>query len=138
MPASIARNDWRIAAITASSAANAWIRTASSSKPVAVRWNGQRWTASVLPPWVVRIGRSGEADDVAAAISARNVWNFSLSATQNPAMAARYNGHCWVRAYLPGEPTAVSALSASDIWAVGPSRKTMSKPVAQRVYLAMH
>jgi hypothetical protein len=35
-------------------------------------------------------------------------------------------------------PAAVSALSANDMWAVGPSAKTASRPVTRQVVVAMH
>ena len=48
----------------------------------------------------------------------------------------RYNGHAWTSATLPGDALAVSPLSATDMWAWGPTTKTLgrSTPVVD----AMH
>lgn len=129
-----------LVAIGASSASNAWLIASQENSSVLARltWNGKTWKAARLPSWVSRKTSGLSLDDVLAVFGPANVWNFSLDARQNPAMAARFNGRTWRRVYLPGAPVAVSAVTAGDIWAVGPSRKTMSKPVAQRVYVAMH
>src|SRR5580700_954604 len=48
----------------------------------------------------------------------------------------RYNGHAWTSATMPGDALAVSPLSATDMWAWGPTTKTLgrSTPVVD----AMH
>jgi hypothetical protein len=139
LPAAMAAAYPAFSAFGASSAANAWaIARQQDSGYAALTWNGQQWTAATLPSWVVRISMIGSPDDVPIVLGRKNVWNFSLAAITSPALAARYNGHSWRKVYLPGEPIVVSALSASDIWAIGPTRKTMSLPAAQQAYVAMH
>ena len=125
-------------AISASSASNVWMFGGSlaTNGPVAVRWNGKAWTTSTLPSWVVRFDRAGDVLDVPAVFGPSNVWNFSLGAFRNPALAAHFDGHSWHKVSLPGQPEQVSALAANDIWAVGPSRKTISS--AHPVDIAMH
>jgi hypothetical protein len=124
------------AAIGASSTRNVWIMGGRTSGSVAVRWNGKSWTSSSVPSWVVRSDRAGDVADVLAVFGRSSVWNFSLGATRNPALAARFDGHAWRKVSLPGEPEAVSALAVSDIWAAGPSRKTLGS--AHPVNILMH
>ncbi|HEY2549282.1 MAG TPA: hypothetical protein VGI64_01750 [Streptosporangiaceae bacterium] len=137
VPSAIA-TDVSAAAISARSARNVWIIGGSQAAdaPVAVRFNGSRWTSSRLPSWVVRLDRAGETLEVPAAFGRSDVWNFSLASISNPAVAARFDGHSWHRVFLPGRPDQVSAPAANDIWAVGPSRKTMNS--AHPVNFAMH
>lgn len=137
LPAAITDN-FSSDAISASSASNAWMFGSSlgTNGPVTLRWNGKVWTTSKLPSWVERINPAGDDSDVPAVFGPSNVWNFSLGALRNPALAAHFNGHAWRKVALPGEPDAVSALAANDIWAAGPSRKTMNS--VHRVNIAMH
>jgi hypothetical protein len=139
LPAALDSYD-AVIALGASSASNAWLIAAQENSHGVewLTWNGSAWRAAALPGWAARISFALSLNDVLSVFGPANVWNFSLSARQNPALAARFNGHSWRRVYLPGAPVAVSAVAARDIWAVGPTRKTMSKPSAQRIYVAMH
>jgi hypothetical protein len=129
-------------AVGASSASNAWIFLGGvlggdpPGGPVVVRWNGKAWTSTRLPTWVERLTGAAELDEVPAVFGPRDVWDFSLGAFNNPALAAHFDGHAWRKLFLPGEPDAVSALAANDIWAEGLSRKTMNSD--HPVNIVMH
>ncbi len=139
LPAKIARNDYGVVSLTASSSTDTWIISSTNSGSVAVRWNGQHWSAQSLPAWVVRIAfGSGLTDNTAVTFGPKNVWDFSLGAATLPTVAARYNGRSWHKAYLPGMPVYVSAVAANDIWAVGPTKKTMRLSTSKQTNIAMH
>ena len=118
--------------IAASSARNAWdfplVEGATPPRNVAVNWNGASWTSWQLPgAMVVR---------QAVAFSPANAWVFGSGPRGQ--VNARFNGSAWQRTFLPGPPFGVSALSASDMWAVGPTSGTAGKPPSRQVIIAMH
>jgi hypothetical protein len=94
-----------------SSARDVWMfgeyATDNGNRPhvYALRWNGS-WSVRGLWPTYEEI-------DAAAVISPSDVWVFGPFGTRH------YNGRTWTKFRLPDTITAVSAISASDIWAVG-------------------
>jgi len=127
--------------VAASSARDAWIfptRLASSHSSVfsydyALRWDGAGWRTSAFPaPLTVTF---------AAAFSKTDVWAFGglddADGTVVP-YAARYDGDGWHKAVVPVAPLGISALSAHNMWAVGPTPETAAKPLARQVILAAH
>jgi len=129
------------APVAASSARDAWIfpRAGTLLAPnhgYALHWNGATWHKLALPDNLVVAA--------AAAFSLRDAWVFGgvqhrpdVNALHAP-YAARYDGHTWHVVTMPGQPLAVSALSPSDIWAVGPTLKTAGEPRARQAIIAMH
>jgi hypothetical protein len=129
-------------AVGASSANNAWVfpdvtnNTAGSDTDYALRWNGTRW----------RTFRLGSTNQVitAAVINPSDVWAFGQQPSPpntfgyGPPYAVRYNGHRWRQVSMPGVPISVSAVSAADIWALGPSAATASNTIPDEVRVAMH
>jgi hypothetical protein len=95
---------------------------------VALNWDGARWTSWQLP--------GAMAVSQAVAFSAANAWAFGSGPRGQ--VNARFNGSAWHKAILPGPPLGVSALSARDIWAVGPTSGTAGKPQPGQVMIAMH
>jgi hypothetical protein len=79
-----------------------------------------------------------------AVISPSDVWAFGTKPGSGsglgygPPWAIRYNGHSWQSVSMPGVATSVSTVSASDIWALGPSAATAGNDGAEQVPLAMH
>jgi hypothetical protein len=140
LPAKIARHDYAIYSLGASSAKDVWIIAgATSGGFVAVRWNGKKWTATSLPSWVVRRAfGSGVTDNTAVTFGPKNVWDFSLGADALPTVAARFDGHTWRKAYLPGVPLRVSAVAANDIWVVAATKKTAHLPLGHHTNILMH
>jgi hypothetical protein len=77
-----------------------------------------------------------------AVFSLSDAWAFGF-ATGNAAASgyprpyvARFNGHAWKRASMPGDALGVSPLSANDIWAYGPSVKSLGQSTPD--VIAMH
>jgi hypothetical protein len=112
-------------AIGASSASNAWLfspGTTTSSPGTALRWNGITWHAQQIPSWVIRLSRAGDFNAAPEVFSPSSVWVFSVGFDKlgNPDhFASFYNGRSWAKVSLPGVTNQVSALSPTDMWALG-------------------
>ncbi len=129
LPAGLART-WNNAApilaqIGASSASNVWVFNGIMNGPARyLRLNGTHWTAGTLPGGG---GEDGPAVLITAAkvFSPSNVWAFGMTesfgsqGTTSP-YAAHFDGKSWATLPVPGQGaiTSVSAVSASDMWAV--------------------
>jgi len=146
VPAVVAQGvtDTGALAAAASSASNAWVfgetaaATPEEGSPEAAQWNGSQWTATALPSWAYSIAADGSKHLVPAVFSASDVWLFSLQMQGSTFYAAHYDGTTWSQQALPGDPVAVSALGAADIWAVVITPQTAGLPPAQQQYLAVH
>lgn len=118
--------------IAASSARNAWdfpaLGGVTAPRDVAMNWDGAGWSSSPLP--------GAMAVDQAVAFSSKNAWVFGSGPRGQ--VNARFNGSAWHSTILPGPPLGVSALSARDMWAVGPTSSTAGKPQPRQVIIAMH
>jgi hypothetical protein len=123
--------------LAASSPTNAWIfpTTLAGSRGLAycyaLRWTGTAWRKSAFPAHLTVA--------YAAAFGPADAWAFGgleqANSTTVP-YSARYKGHAWRKAAVPVAPLGVSALSARDMWAVGPTPATAAKPLAKQVFLA--
>jgi hypothetical protein len=107
----------------------------NSNIEYALHWNGTAWTVTRLSATKSVLGT--------AVFSPTNVWSFGTtnagpdpSGGFGPAWVRRFNGTSWRQVTLPGTPVDISTLSATDIWAMGPSANTVHKPT--QVYIAMH
>ncbi len=122
------------AVVAASSAHNAWVFAqldqSASSRTDALRWNGKRWAVTKFP--VLSQIRT------AAAFSTKNAWAFGTVGPSAKPFNLRFNGRKWQQAKLPGDPQALSAPSSSDMWAIGPTTKTATKPQGKQALVAMH
>lgn len=102
--------------VAASSATNAWVFTlirpaVSDQYSVAWHWNGHGWQQFRL---------AGNTTIAAAAVfSPRDAWVFGGQGTAPYVL--RYDGSRWRRVAAPLRPVGVSALSADDLWVVGPA-----------------
>ena len=142
VPASLVSAAESSVAIGASSYRNLWLfePATSPASPNAhvLRWNGSKWHRQAIPTWAVHLNLSGEYDIVPAVFGPKSVWVFSLGidAFTNPGhYVARYNGRSWTKLQMPAVPSQVSVLSEHDIWALGYTIGTKTKP--QRAVL-MH
>jgi hypothetical protein len=118
-------------AVGTSSATNTWlfpqVSIGSRNVMYALRWNGSAWAKYALST------RNSVLST--AVVSPANVWAFGekpgspSSLGYGPPWALHFNGKAWHRVTVPAVPTAVSTVSGSDIWALGPGTRT---------YLAMH
>jgi hypothetical protein len=102
----------------------------------ALHWNGTSWKTFTLP---------GAADLGSAAVfGPSDAWAFGQAPTKVPGLgdgppfAARFNGRSWRRVSMPGTPDDVTALSASDIWAFGPTTRTAINAATAQRRVAMH
>ena len=125
--------------VAASSATDAWIfPNVLTSLPLspydyALRWNGAAWRKSAFPAHLSVL--------LAAAFGPADVWAFGGIDHADGSVvpyAARYDGHSWRKAVVPVAPLGISARSAHDMWTVGPTPATASKPLAKQVILAAH
>ncbi len=79
-----------------------------------------------------------------AVFSDSDAWAFGQSTARqsglgdSPPYVARFDGHSWKRASMPGVPVNVSALAAHDIWAFGPTTRTAADGRAGQDVVAMH
>lgn len=102
--------------VAASSASNLWMFNAKLGglAPAALRWNGKAWRLQKLPAWVIRRSPNLAYYAQAAVFGPNSVWVFGIGAGGNvnsSHLAARYNGHTWIKVPLPAEPLQVSALA---------------------------
>lgn len=127
--------------VAASSGSDAWIFPGAdaplglnlAAHDYALRWNGRAWLRSSFPARLIVTA--------AAAFSPAGAWAFGLvyrSADVTAPYAARFTGRTWHHVRLPGAVDALSVLSASDMWAVGPTVKTASLSPGRQVLIAMH
>jgi hypothetical protein len=125
-PAPTAQN----AFVGASSATDAWVLAEFDRGADALHWDGRRWT-------VFRALGCGQV--FPAVFGPDDAWAFSDGTR---ACAARFDGHAWRTVPMPGVPAAVSAVSRSDIWAIGSARASGPASAApaktQSVAVAMH
>jgi len=125
-----------IAPVGASSAGNAWVfptvDQGTSVESFALHWNNGRWTSTRLPAQATIYDT--------AVFSPHDAWAFGFIGSGSHAAPydLRYRGRLWRRLRLPATPDAVSALSADNMWAVGPSAATAAKPSSRQITLAMH
>ena len=110
--------------IAASSAGDVWVFNGLPRAPAYLHLNGTRWNTGQVPGGTA----ASNATEITAAkdLGRRNVWafgarvNLASPAAQAVPYAAHFNGRTWRGQTLPGKGsiTAVSAVSASSVWAV--------------------
>jgi len=125
-----------LAAVSAGSAADAWaVGETRTQKPLAVHWNGTRWTQVPTPA----PGAFGSFLSGVTEISPTNVWAVGSSngSTGSASLVLHWNGTRWAQVPAPSSGisglSGVSAVAANDIWAVG-SGGTLSRETT----LALH
>jgi hypothetical protein len=121
--------------VAASSASDAWVYalldSATSNHTDALHWTGKGWRVTKFPAFSQIL--------TAADFSAKNAWAFGMSGSAGGPFDEHFNGKGWHHVTgLPGNPEALSAVSASDMWALGPTMKTATKPINKRSLVLMH
>jgi hypothetical protein len=123
------------AVVAASSKSNAWLfvqasRTNSADDyTLAQLWNGSKWVSqSVFPAWDLITN--------AVTSSPTNAWVFGQNISGGPttAYAAHWNGKTWTKASFSLIAQDVSALSGSDIWAIGQQQNSDKFFVTEHYY----
>jgi hypothetical protein len=121
VPASLVPHVRTSISVATDSASDAWIF--SWKWPTeALRYTDGRWSLQQIPSWVIRPGADKRIGISPVAFSPADLWVFSLGIDgRKDHYAAHYNGRTWTKVTLPGIPGEVSAVSASDIWALAVS-----------------
>ncbi len=126
-----------LSAVGTSSAGNTWVFAEKGQNTVnqyALRWNGSAWAVFKLSSTNMVLGT--------AVLGPKNVWEFGTKPGSGanlgfgPAWVLHYNGSTWSPVTVPATPVWSSSVSASDIWALGPSAATVNKPT--QVIVAIH
>lgn len=120
--------------VDSSSASNMWtfplVVSSTWATQYALRWNGKAWS---------KFAFNDVFAGTTAVFGAKNVWMFGLEVHRSGATApyaARYNGRTWQRVATPGGVVGVSKISARDMWAYGPTAKTVGG--SNWTYTTMH
>jgi hypothetical protein len=120
--------------VAATSPSNAWVFALldgpTSNHTDALRWTGKSWKVTKFPLFSQIL--------TAAAFSTKNAWAFGISGSAGKPFDEHFNGKSWRHVSLPGNPEALSAVSANDMWAIGPTMKTATKPVDKQSLILMH
>jgi hypothetical protein len=118
--------------VDALSTSDAWaVGSSSTDKPLAMRWNGTQWNVVTTPD----MGYDAHLRDVYV-LSANDAWAVGSyhtgSSSPDQTLVLRWDGTAWAQVTSPNVAgvsnylRAVSAISATDAWAVGYSGQTGS------------
>jgi hypothetical protein len=124
--------------VSDSSPADVWtfpvLSGPTTTTTYALQWNGSAWTKYRLA--------GGKASVLTgAAVGPAAVWAFGERLNTctglgfGPPWAEQFNGTTWRQVSMPGTPLDVSAISATDMWAYGTTRKTACQ--TYQTYIAM-
>src|SRR5215469_9629424 len=126
-----------VSAAGTSAAGNTWVfalKGQNSNPEYALEWNGSAWKVFHL---------SNKNDVLGTAVfGPGNVWEFGqkpgsgANLGYGPAWVLHYDGSAWRPVTVPATPVWSSAVSATDIWALGPSAATVNKRT--QVTVAVH
>jgi len=115
------------AAVTGTSATDAWFLGGTSTADIYYDWDGQSWVAHSP-------GAKGYAVQAATAVSPTSAWSagvfYSNTGNSDRAGVGHWDGNTWTVTKLPqitGETTSLTAVyasSATDVWATGNQCKT--------------
>jgi hypothetical protein len=124
----VLHQDESLLAVGASSASDAWAVgftktvAAAGRNPLAVHWNGSRWT---IVPTPTLSGSAKSTLNGVVALSPTNAWTVGKG-RNGAALAEHWNGSTWSVVPVPtpagatsSQLSGISALSPSDLWAVG-------------------
>jgi hypothetical protein len=119
VPAAVGTLLQGVSGLAATSADDLWMFDGNR----AAHWSGKHWRIIKIPAWVVISDLSGNIDSTVADFGPRNLWVFSgglniskLAAPKPTLFFARYDGHRWTKAWLPGIPNEISVVGPADIW----------------------
>jgi hypothetical protein len=100
-----------VSAISASYSKNVWAFAENGKVDKAMHYNGKTWSVSTLPSYFIVTS--------AAAVSTNNVWAVSGNSESPLTYAEHWTGKAWHKVNLPAGANAISAVSASRIYAAG-------------------
>ena len=123
-----------------SSPANTWffpqVSGATTTKTLGLVWNGSAWRTVKVPATDSLLGVN--------VLGPHNVWQWGTKPAppgtlgSGPPWLRHYNGTTWKTVLIPGVASGASVVSASDMWAVGPTAATAGDAGSQQVFIAMH
>ncbi len=126
--------------VSALSASDAWAVGSTGTKTLILHWNGASWTRVPSPSPAGGVGSNLSAVSAPSASDAWAAGSYFTSSGESKTLILRWNGAAWtvVASPNPGGTTgtallAVSALSASNVWAVGTTAS--SGPVPKTLIL---
>lgn len=136
--AATAASPGNLAAVSAASATDAWavgckpgkfaIQCPGDGTDAALHWDGTSWRSVPVPMPVISTGPTEGQLNGVADISPTDAWAVGDDATTEDAQIIHWNGTTWKQVAVPslGSPyfrqyelAGISALSATDVWAVG-------------------
>jgi hypothetical protein len=117
--------------VSASSATDAWAVGQSGKRTLAERWNGSAWRRVATPN---PAGRRHKADVLygVVAIAPDNAWAVGTYGSGPRPLLLHWNGSAWRLQHVPrgaryASLSAITAVSAHDIWAVGMTRHRLTR-----------
>jgi hypothetical protein len=105
-------------------------------KTLGLVWNGSAWQTVTVPATDSLLGLN--------VLGRHNVWQWGTKPAPpdtlgfGPPWLRHYNGKTWRTVPVPGVAAGASVVSATDMWAVGPTTATAGKTGPKQVYIAMH
>jgi len=137
-------------ALSVSGPDNAWVSGTSYQSLLAEHWDGTQWTSVTPPPSVDNLTGETVNDAIVGSSSPTNMWSFPQvsGSTTTKTLGLVWNGSTWSTAQVPATDSLLgvnvivasgaSVVSASDMWAAGPTTATAGKAGSKQVYIAMH
>ena len=123
-----------------SSPANTWffpqVSGSTTTKTLGLVWNGSTWGTANVPATDSLLGVN--------VLGRKDVWLWGTkpappnSLGYGPPWLRHFNGTSWQTVPVPGVAGGASVISASNMWAVGPTTATAGKAGSKQVYIAMH
>jgi hypothetical protein len=128
-----------LAGVAAVSGRDAWAVGTGTGNPLALRFDGARW--SVVPTAPNPAGdKPGGRLSAVAAVSATDVWAVGSRPTDDGTgvLVQHWNGHRWSFVAAPAQPptdfnalTGLAVVNAHDIWAVGSRGDDFDEPLVE-------
>jgi hypothetical protein len=126
--------------VGSSSPTNTWffpeVSSPTTTKTLGLVWNGSAWRTVKVPATDSLLGVN--------VLGRHNVWQWGTKPAPpgtlgfGPPWLRHYNGTTWKTVPVPGVAGGASVVSATDMWAVGPTTATAGQAGPKQVYIAMH
>ena len=123
-----------------SSPTNTWffpqVSGSATTKTLGLVWNGSTWGTATVPATDSLLGVN--------VLGRKDVWLWGTRPAPpntlgyGPPWLRHFNGTSWQTVPVPGVAGGASVISASNMWAVGPTTATAGRAGSKQVYIAMH
>jgi hypothetical protein len=128
------------AVMGSSSPGNTWffpeVSGPAKTRTLGLVWDGSAWRTVTVPATDSLLGVN--------VLGRHNVWQWGTKPAPpgtlgfGPPWLRHYNGKTWRTVPVPGVAAGASVVSATDMWAVGPTTATAGQAGPKQVYVAMH